>query len=170
MEMMGHLEHKKKAPKSVRCAVITVSDSRTRERDDSGKLIVRLLEENSHEVVHYSLVKDEESRIRTEVERLREAGKAQVVIINGGTGISSRDRTPEAIEPMMDRRISGFGELFRSLSFSDIGSSALLSRASAGVIGGMIAFLLPGSPGAVELAMNRLILPEISHLIFEVKR
>jgi molybdenum cofactor biosynthesis protein B len=167
---MGHLEHKHKAPENAKCAVITVSDSRTPENDDSGKLIIKLLEDNSHEVIYYCVVKDDVKHIRKEIETLRDDGKAQVVVLNGGTGVSSRDRTPEAVEPLMDRKINGFGEIFRHLSYKDIGSPALLSRAAAGVVGNMITFLLPGSPEAAELAMKKLILPEITHLVFEVQR
>jgi len=167
---MGHLEHKRDAPKTVRCAVVTVSDSRIPDTDDSGKLLIKLLESGSHRVVHYSIVKDNEDEIRNEVKTLEESGEAQVLIINGGTGLSSRDRTPEAVVPLMNKEIDGFGELFRYLSYLDIGSPAMLSRARAGVVGHMVTFLLPGSPKAAGLAMEKLILPEIPHLVFEVKR
>ncbi len=167
---MGHREHKEKAPKHVTCAVITVSDSRTTDTDESGKLIIGLLEEHGHEVMSYSLVKDDEERIRSQLESLQKSGVAQVAIVNGGTGVSSRDRTREAADPLIEREIDGFGELFRILSYEDIGSPAMLSRASAGVIGKMITFLLPGSPEAAELAMKKLILPELTHLVYEVGR
>jgi len=167
---MGHLEHKSAAPKSVKCAVITVSDSRTPDTDDSGKILIKLLESGSHKIVHYSLVKDDEDKIRAAVEALKETGEVQVLVINGGTGLSSRDRTPEAVLPLMNKEIEGFGELFRYLSYLDVGSPALLSRARAGVVGSMVTFLLPGSPKAAGLAMEKLILPEISHLVFEVTR
>ena len=167
---MGHREHKEKAPTHVRCAVITVSDSRSRETDDSGKLIVELLTRASHVVAHYAIVKDDEEAIRGQVDALARESNAQVLILNGGTGISKRDRTPDVLEPLVERRIPGFGELFRSLSYEEIGSAAFLSRASAGVIGNMVVFLVPGSPEAARLAMEKLILPEIGHIVFEVSR
>lgn len=169
-EWVGHRDHKEKAPLHLKCAVVTVSDSRTRETDDSGRLIMDLLTDASHEVVHYSIVRDDEAAIRDEVRTLAREGKSQIVVLNGGTGVSGRDRTPEALEPLFEKRIPGFGELFRNLSYGEIGSAAFLSRAEAGVIGRMIVFLLPGSPEAARLAMERLILPEIGHVVYEVTR
>jgi molybdenum cofactor biosynthesis protein B len=167
---MGHREHKEKAPAHLRCAIVTVSDSRTVETDDSGKIIHGLLAGASHEIVHYAIVKDDEEAIRGEVNALAREGKSQVLILNGGTGISRRDRTPEALEPLLERELPGFGELFRHLSYAEIGSAAVLSRASAGLVGGMVVFLLPGSPAAASLAMEKLILPEMGHIVFEVSR
>jgi len=167
---MGYRDHREKAPEHVTCAVITVSDSRTTETDESGKLIIGLLEEHGHEVVFYALLKDDEETIHAQLETLKTAGVAQVAIVNGGTGVSSRDRTREAADPLFEREIDGFGELFRFLSYEDIGSPAMLSRAAAGVIGNMITFLLPGSPEAAGLAMRKLILPELGHLVYEVGR
>jgi molybdenum cofactor biosynthesis protein B len=167
---MGHQEHRERAPKSARCAVLTVSDSRSRETDDSGKLIMNLLRDHAHEVVHYTVVKDDVEAIRGELAALRDAADAQAVIVNGGTGFSRRDVTREAVEALFDRELEGFGELFRYLSYRDIGPAAMLSRATAGIIGAMIVFLVPGSPKAAELAMKQLILPEITHLVYEVGR
>jgi molybdenum cofactor biosynthesis protein B len=167
---MGHREHKEHALKRVDCAVITVSDSRTREDDESGAVIRGMLERHAHRVVSYDVLPDDEDLIRTSVANLRDAGTVRVLIVNGGTGLSSRDRTPEAVSPLMTRVLPGFGELFRYLSFRDIGSAGILSRASAGVVGSMVTFLLPGSPEAARLAMTELILPEMAHLVFEVDR
>ncbi len=167
---MGHREHKEHAPEHVDCAVITVSDTRIRENDESGALIRRLLERQGHRIVSYDVLPDDEDLIRREVEKLRDAGEVRVLIMNGGTGLSRRDRTPEAVEPLMTRKLPGFGELFRHLSYRDIGSAGILSRASAGVVGSMVTFLLPGSPAAAELAMTGLILPEMAHMVFEVNR
>jgi len=163
---MGVKEHKHKAPKEVRCAVITVSDTRDKESDGSGKLIREMLEENGHGVISYRLVKDEISEIKDAL-RLKDP---QVFILNGGTGISKRDVTPEAVRDIIDREISGFGELFRSLSYVEIGSAAVLSRAIAGVNDGQIVFALPGSKSAVELGMKELILPELGHLVYEANK
>ncbi|MBS3817620.1 MAG: molybdenum cofactor biosynthesis protein MoaB [Candidatus Thermoplasmatota archaeon] len=163
---MSHEEHKKKAPESVRCAVITVSDTRDMERDESGKKIREMLMEEKHEVVGYELVRDEKDEIIEAVESI----EADVFLLNGGTGISGRDVTPEALDFFVDKKIPGYGELFRYLSYEDIGSAAMLSRAEAGFSDEQIYFALPGSTAAVELAMEELILPELGHLVHEVHK
>ncbi len=165
---MSHLEHHKEALKNLKCAVVTISDTRTEENDDSGRAIRELLKSQGHEISDYTIVKDESEPIRNAVLKAMETSDA--VICNGGTGISSRDITIETLEPLMNRTVEGFGELFRSLSFDEIGSSAMLSRAVAGVVDKNLLFCLPGSPNAVTLAMEKLILPEMGHMLSQVRK
>ena len=165
---MSHLEHKKEALKNLRCAIVTISDTRTEDTDESGLLIRQLLGGDGHEPRVRSIVKDDAEVI---MEAVRDAlRQADVVICNGGTGISPRDVTIETLKPLMDRTIEGFGEMFRSLSYDEIGSSAILSRAVAGVVGKNLLFCLPGSPNAVKLAMEKLILPEMGHMLAQVRK
>ena len=165
---MSHLEHHKEALKNLKCAVVTISDTRTEENDESGRAIRELLKSQGHEISDYVIVKDEGEPIRNAVLKAMETSDA--VICNGGTGISSRDITVETLEPLMNRTVEGFGELFRSLSFDEIGSSAMLSRAIAGVVDKNLLFCLPGSPNAVKLAMEKLILPEMGHMLSQVRK
>lgn len=165
---MSHLEHHKEALKNLKCAVVTISDTRTEENDDSGRAIRELLKSQGHEISDYTIVKDESEPIRNAV--LKAMGTSDAVICNGGTGISPRDITIETLEPLMNRTVEGFGELFRSLSFDEIGSSAMLSRAIAGVVDKNLLFCLPGSPNAVKLAMEKLILPEMGHMLSQVRK
>lgn len=163
-------EHKAHGPASVACSVITCSDTRTPETDTSGQLIRTLLEQAGHRIHAYHVVKDEPSQVRT---LIRQAGGNQAVdalIINGGTGVSQRDSTFEAVRVLLEKHIPGFGELFRSLSYKEIGSAAMLSRATAGLHQGKVIFSIPGSRGAVRLAMEALILPELSHLVGELRK
>ncbi len=163
-------EHKAHGPASVACSVITCSDTRTPETDTSGQLIRTLLEQAGHRIHAYHVVKDEPSQVRT---LIRQAGGNQAVdalIINGGTGVSQRDSTFEAVRVLLEKHIPGFGELFRSLSYKEIGSAAMLSRATAGLHQGKVIFSIPGSRGAVRLAMEDLILPELSHLVGELRK
>jgi molybdopterin adenylyltransferase len=163
-------EHKATAPRSVGCYVLTVSDTKTPETDTSGALIRELLASAGHRVNASAIVRDEP----VEVTRLVRAACAdrdvQAVILTGGTGITSRDSTFEAIEALLDKRLPGFGELFRMLSFAEIGAAAMLSRAQMGVHARRIVVSLPGSPNACRLALERLIIPELGHLLREVSR
>ena len=163
-------EHKAHAPKSVGCFVLTVSDSKTPETDTSGSLIRELLEKAGHAVVGSAVVKDEPSEVRAVIRSQGAAPPVQAIIMTGGTGITSRDSTFEAVEALLDKRLTGFGELFRFLSYQEIGPAAMLSRAQAGVSQGRIVFSLPGSPNACRLALEKLILPELGHLVREVNR
>lgn len=166
---MAHIEHKKEAPKSVRCKVITVSDTRTKDTDKSGSLMIEYLKENGHQVVDYTIVKDEEESIKQAIIDGIEHNEVQAILTNGGTGIAKRDVTIEAVQSIIEKEITGFGELFRMLSYTeDIGSSAILSRAIAGVSQNKVIFSTPGSSGAVKLAMEKLIIPELGHVIREV--
>ena len=160
-------KHKSHAPASAKVYVITCSDSRTVETDEGGALIKKRLKEEGHVLAGSAIIPDEPSRIHQELQRAQDAA-AQVVLITGGTGITSRDTTFEAVTSVLSRPLPGFGELFRMLSFQEIGSAAMLSRALAGVSRhGLIVFAMPGSPGAVRLACEKLILPELGHLLEE---
>jgi len=163
---MAVTEHKDKAHHGARCAVITASDTRNAETDTSGKKIKDLLVANHHVVVSYQILKDEPMQIAAAVRTLLEQPEVDALIINGGTGIAPRDTTFEAVQGLLEKEISGFGELFRMLSYQDIGSAAMLTRATAGVARGKIVVSLPGSTGAVELGMSKLILPELGHMLF----
>lgn len=153
-----------------RCAVLTATDSRTLESDASGDLIQKRLENAGHEVVSRELVADDRGQIHRRLESWLDASGLDLIIATGGTGISHSDRTPEAVTPLLERELPGFGELFRRLSYDQIGSAAMLSRAVAGVHGDTAIFALPGSPKAVELAMDELIVPEIGHLLGLLRR
>ena len=158
-------EHKAHAPARVRCVVCTVSDSKTPETDTSGRLIRELLAGAGHEVVGYHVVRDEPTEVHRVIHQACTHPGVQVLIFTGGTGITARDQTFEAIDALLDKRLPGFGELFRWLSYQEIGSAAMLSRAQAGVRAGRAIFSLPGSPTACRLAVERLILPELSHIV-----
>jgi molybdopterin adenylyltransferase len=160
--------HRADAPASVRCFVLTISDTRTDATDASGDLIVSALTSAGHELTGRRIVSDDPQLV-TETVRAA-ATDADVVITTGGTGITSRDSTYEAITGLLDKRLDGFGELFRMLSYQDIGAAAMLSRACAGTMGRTVVFSLPGSSKAVALALDRLILPEIGHIVREVRR
>jgi molybdenum cofactor biosynthesis protein B len=166
-------EHKADAPRSVRCFVITVSDTRTEDTDRSGAAIVELLSAAGHEVVGRAILKDDAAEVRACIDRQLAADVttgAQIIITTGGTGITSRDSTYEAIDALLVKRLDGFGELFRMLSFAEIGPAAMMSRATAGLAYGRIIVALPGSEAAVRLAMERLLLPEIGHLVQQAGR
>jgi molybdenum cofactor biosynthesis protein B len=170
---MGHAEHEQKAreeaPRSIRCGVITISDTRTPETDTSGAAIRAALEQQAHHILRYEIVRDEPRQIVDLVRALTDAS-CQVIITNGGTGIAKRDSTFEAIDGLLEKRLPGFGELFRMLSYEDIGPAAMLSRATAGTYAEALIFCLPGSTAAVRLAMDKLIIPELPHLVWEILR
>ena len=166
---MAVTEHKDKAHRVVRCAVITASDTRTVDTDTSGKKIKDLLVAQQHVVTSYQILKDEPTQISAAVRTLLDQSDVDAVIINGGTGIAPRDTTFEAIQGILEKEISGFGELFRMLSYQDIGSAAMMTRATAGVAKGKIIISLPGSTGAVELGMTKLVLPELGHMLFVLR-
>jgi molybdenum cofactor biosynthesis protein B len=158
-------EHKALAPASVRCYIVTVSDTRTEETDTGGRAIAELLTAAGHKVIGRVIVTDDPALVRTTIERQLASADVQVVITTGGTGITSRDCTFEAVDGLLEKRLHGFGELFRMLSFEQIGPAAMMSRASAGLTAGKILVSLPGSEAAVRLAMERLLLPELGHLV-----
>src|SRR5690349_6234896 len=163
-------EHKATAPTSVACYVLTVSDTKTPETDTSGALIRELLAAAGHRVTGGAIVRDEPLEVTRLVRAACAAGATQAVILTGGTGITSRDSTFEAVEALLDKRLPGFGELFRMLSYAEVGAAAMLSRAQGGVVQGRALFSLPGSPNACRLALDKLILPELGHVLREVRR
>jgi molybdopterin adenylyltransferase len=167
---VSHVEHKAYGPSSVDCYVLTVSDSRTPETDTGGRTIRELLEATGHTVAGHAIVRDEPGAVVEVVRRELSNGRARVLITTGGTGITSRDGTFEAVDALLEKRLTGFGELFRMLSFEEIGAAAMMSRATAGTIGRNAVFVLPGSPDAVRLAMTRLILPELGHIVQQLNR
>jgi molybdenum cofactor biosynthesis protein B len=162
-------EHKSRAPAQVAAYVITCSDSRDAARDESGRAIRAALEKAGHAVCGYRVVTDDPALIRSAIEDASKAG-ARAVILNGGTGIGQRDNAVEVLEQVLEKRLPGFGELFRYLSFKEIGSPAMMSRSVAGTYRGMVLFALPGSPQAARLAMDALILPELGHAVRELTR
>lgn len=170
MTSPSHHEHKDRAPSSIGCMVITCSDTRTPDTDISGQLIRKFLEERGHTVVEQHLVKDDAAQIQLRIARGTANKAVQAIIINGGTGISRRDSTFEAVDAMLEKRLAGFGEIFRLLTYQDIGSPAIMSRATAGIIDGRVLFSIPGSENAVRLAMDKLILPELGHLVGELTK
>ncbi|MCC5876553.1 MAG: MogA/MoaB family molybdenum cofactor biosynthesis protein [Candidatus Sumerlaeia bacterium] len=165
-------QHRAEAEKHppVQVAILTISDTRTPETDSSGRLMAKLLTEAGHAVIHQIILPDEPDQIRETVCELAGRGDIQAVLTNGGTGISPRDGTFEAISGILDKTLPGFGELFRMLSWEEVGAAAMLSRAVAGLHGRTLIFSMPGSSNAVEVAMRRLIIPEIAHLAWEVTR
>ena len=168
--MDTHLEHKSAAPASIGCAIITCSDTRTPETDISGQLIRKLLDGQGHRVIEYHVVKDEPHQIQLLIALGTIHPSVHAVIVNGGTGIARRDSTFEAVDAMLERRLDGFGQLFRVLSYQEIGSAAIMTRATAGIINGRVVFSIPGSEHAVRLAMEKLIIPELGHLVQQLTK
>ncbi|MFZ3591804.1 MogA/MoaB family molybdenum cofactor biosynthesis protein [Bacillus sp. DJP31] len=168
---MSVTEHKAEAPKHVTCKVITVSDTRSKDTDKSGQAIIDRLVKAGHQVLDYVIVPDEQASIRSEILKGCENEVIDAVLTNGGTGISKRDVTIETVQQLLEKEIVGFGELFRMLSYTeDIGSAAIMSRAIAGTNLDTAIFSMPGSTGAVKLAMEKLILPELAHVVREIKK
>jgi molybdenum cofactor biosynthesis protein B len=162
--------HKALAPQSVRCFIVTVSDTRTEETDTSGRAIADLLTAARHEVAGRAIVKDDADLVRGTIERQLANPDVQAIITTGGTGITSRDSTYEAVSALLQKRLDGFGELFRMLSYEQIGPAAMMSRACAGLVAGHIVVSLPGSEAAVRLAMEKLLIPELGHLVQQATR
>jgi molybdopterin adenylyltransferase len=156
-------------PLTITCAVITVSDTRTLDTDRSGQLMQQLLVAAGHQVAYYAIVKDEPEVIRGLLATLGQRQELEAVLLNGGTGIAPRDTTYDAIAGLLAKTLPGFGEIFRALSYAEIGSRAMASRAIAGTYGQQILFSVPGSTNAVKLAMEKLILPELQHLVSQIK-
>jgi molybdenum cofactor biosynthesis protein B len=166
---MSHEEHRREGPQAVRLAVVTASDTRDEAQDSSGAFLRHAAAGAGHPVVSYRVVKDEPDAIRGALAEALAAG-AQAVLVNGGTGISARDRSYEAVSSLLEKRLDGFGELFRALSYAEIGSAAMLSRAVAGVWRGCVVFSMPGSTAAVRLAWEKLVAPELGHLVRELEK
>ncbi len=162
-------QHRAQAPPSIRCAVITVSDTRTRETDTGGQLVADKLAEAGHQVVTREIIPDDPERMAGLVDELC-SHDVDAILLTGGTGISSRDQTYETISVLLTRPLPGYGELFRMLSYQEIGPAAMLSRAVGGLAGRTVVLTMPGSPAGVRLAMDKLILPELGHLVREARR
>jgi molybdenum cofactor biosynthesis protein B len=168
---MSYASHQQNSQQIIaRCAVVTLSDTRNEATDQSGALIRQLLTSAGHEVAHYQIIPDDPQQLGSLLDDMLARGNIHAILTNGGTGVSRRDQTIAAIEKKLDQQLPGFGELFRILSFKQIGSGAMLSRATCGIARGKVIFAMPGSTNAVELAMTRLILPELSHLLFELRK
>jgi molybdopterin adenylyltransferase len=167
---MAHHNHRQQAPTSVTCMVMTISDTRTEATDVSGRYLRETLTHHGHEVLAYHLTPDEPEAIAPRLREGVETPAIQAVLCTGGTGISFRDCSYETVVRMLDKRLDGFGELFRMLSYQEIGSAAMLSRAVAGIIGETVVFSMPGSKHAVMLALEKLILPELGHLVWELRK
>lgn len=165
---MGYEDHKKKEVKSVGCAVLTISDTRTPENDESGKAIMSGLRAAGHRVLEYAIVPDDEEAIRHALFSSIEHNEIRSIITDGGTGVSKRDVTVETVLPMLEKKLDGFGEYFRLLSYDQIGSAGIMSRAMGGVVGNTLVLCLPGSLNAVSLAMEKIILPQLGHMVWEV--
>jgi len=163
-------QHRASSPQQLRCAVLTVSDSRTLATDRGGALIVELLEGAGHEVSDRAIVADDPQRMRPILVTWGSREDVDAILVTGGTGLSSRDRTCETVRELMTKELPGYGELFRMLSFAEIGSAAMMSRAVGGLLGRTPILTMPGSPAGVRLAMERVILPELGHLVREARR
>ena len=162
--------HRESAPERVRLAVLTISDTRTPENDSGGDTIEELMRGAGHEIVERRIVRDDAARIRTELVNLLARPNVDAIITTGGTGISARDTTYEVVDRMLEKKLDGFGEIFRVLSYEEIGAAAILSRAVAGTVGTRLVACLPGSRNAVRLAVEKLLVPEISHVVFELRK
>lgn len=167
MVQSPHSDHK---PIRVGCAVVTVSDTRSLETDHSGHLLKQLLQDSGHLVKVYVIVKDEPTKIREQLRQFAQDPDLDTLILSGGTGISPRDTTYDAVEALLEKKLPGFGELFRFFSYQEVGSRAIASRAVAGVYGDKLVFSLPGSSNAVRLATEKLILPELAHLVLQLRK
>ena len=163
-------KHRESAPERVRVAVLTISDTRTPQTDTGGDTIVELMRGAGHEIVERSIVRDEAPGIRTKLVDLLARSDVDAVITTGGTGISARDTTYEVVDRMLEKKLDGFGEIFRVLSYEEIGAAAILSSALAGAVGPKFIACLPGSRNAVRLAVEKLLVPEISHVVFELRK
>ena len=163
-------EHKSNAPTAIGCAVITVSDTRTLETDTGGQTLIERLESAGHVVVQREIIPDEPTSMRQLLEELRERDDVDAVLMTGGTGLTSRDQTYETVTSLLTKPLPGYGELFRMLSYEDIGPATMLSRATGGLMNRTLLLTMPGSRAAVELAMDKVILPELGHLVREARR
>jgi len=168
--MTEHEHHKQSGPQSLNCAVITISDTRTVDNDEGGSSIAESLISAGHQVKKKMIIKDDSERIKILLKELIGSGEFDLIITTGGTGIASRDNTIQTLKPLLDKTMEGFGELFRSLSYEEIGARAMLSNSTAGVRGSTLIFCLPGSVNAVKLGMEKLILPDLGHLVWEATR
>lgn len=162
--------HRQQAPTVVRCAVITVSDTRTMENDVGGQTIVEMLSAKGHQIVERRIIRDEPEPMRALLTSLSQRSDVDAILMTGGTGLGSRDQTFETVSQLITKPLPGFGELFRMLSYAEVGAAAMLSRAVGGLLHRTVVLAMPGSPGGVRLAMEKLVLPELGHLVREARR
>ncbi len=167
---MGYHEHKRLENKNIGCAVIVTSDSRTEETDESGKFIKQRLLDNGHKVAYYTILKNDAVTLKNKIIELIKQDGVRVIITSGGTGLSHKDITVDTVQSMLEKKLDGFGELFRSLTYQELGTASIMSRATAGVINGKVIICFPGSLSAATLAMDKIILSEIGHLVREATR
>ncbi|MFC7679516.1 molybdenum cofactor biosynthesis protein B [Paenibacillus sp. GCM10028914] len=163
-------EHRSLAPTTVTCIIVTVSDTRTPETDESGLLMKTMLQESGYHVVDHLIIKDEYELIRETIHEVSSKHEVQALLFTGGTGISKRDCTYEAVSSLLDKELTGFGEIFRFLSYEEIGAAAILSRAIGGTVGTTAVFSMPGSRNAVRLAMEKILIPELRHIVRELNK
>jgi len=163
-------EHLKPRKEPTVFALVITTDTRSEREDQTGREAMALIEAEGHRVASHTLVPNDEDRIRAEVQRLLSYNEVRVIVTSGGTGIGKKDRTVAAVTPLFEKEMPGFGELFRRLSYEEVGVAALMSRATAGVTGGKLVFVLPGSRGAVRTALSKLILPGVGHMLWEIDR
>jgi molybdopterin adenylyltransferase len=163
-------EHRRQSPQSVACAVVTVSDTRTMETDVGGQTIVEMLASAGHRIAERRIIRDDPDSIRCLLADLVNRDDVQAILVTGGTGLGSRDQTFETVSTLLTKSLPGYGELFRMLSFAQVGPAAMLSRAVGGLLGKKVLLTMPGSPAGVQLAMEKLILPELGHLVREAQR
>ena len=163
-------EHRRDQKAEAVVALMITSDTRTLENDETGRTAMHLLEEAGHEVAAHVIVENDASKIVETFKGFAKDERIQVLITSGGTGIGSKDVTVDAVSPLLDKELPGFGELFRRFSFDEVGEAAMYSRATAGVVGRKLVFCLPGSKGAMKTALNRIILPSLGHMLWEVNR
>ena len=167
---MTQQPHPDSTQRIVKCAIITVSDTRSPETDRSGQNIQQLLVEAGHAILDYRIIQDEPTLIRDYLQKLAQRADIEAIVFNGGTGIAPRDTTYDALESLLEKTLPGFGEIFRALSYQEIGSRAIASRAVAGIYQGKLVFSIPGSTGAVKLALSQIIIPELIHLITQLSK
>jgi molybdenum cofactor biosynthesis protein B len=165
--MSEHPTHKKEP---TTFALIVTSDTRSEREDETGRIAVGLIEGDGHSVIHHTIIPNNEEKIRAEVQRMLLDDSVAVVVTSGGTGIGAKDKTVAAVTPLMDKEMTGFGELFRRISYDEIGGAAIMSRATAGIARGKLIFCLPGSRNAMKVALTKIILPNVGHMQWELNR
>jgi molybdenum cofactor biosynthesis protein B len=165
-----HEQHAAQGPQKLACAVVTVSDTRTLENDTGGQAVIAHLQAAGHAIACREIIPDEPTRMRGLLQSLRDRDGLDAILMTGGTGISSRDQTFETVAGLLTKSLPGYGELFRMLSYQAIGPAAMLSRATGGLLGGKVLLTMPGSPAAVKLAMEQVIIPQLPHLVREARR
>ncbi len=162
-------EHPTRQKTSTTFALMVTSDTRTEREDETGRIAVTLIEGGGHKVASHTIIPNDAAKIKAEIEKALK-GPAEVIVTSGGTGIGAKDRTVAAVTPIFEKDIPGFGELFRRISYDEVGGAAMMSRATAGVAGGKLIFCLPGSKNAVRVALEKIILPNVGHMLWELKR